>query len=133
MSTSEWPSLDDVAHVAEFDTDQMRNIANELEEYVASLSGPAFSEGYTTGSLESVGTSANLTEAELGKWSTAQTFTRTVGSTGNAALDGRAAVLGRVYGEFVAQYHEVIAAIRASAKEYDAAEHASGGGDDTGG
>ncbi len=134
MSTPEWPSLDDVAQVTEFDTYQMRKIANELEEYVAGLTGPAFSEGYTTGSLKSVDTSANLTEEQLGAWPAAQAFARTVGSApgGSSSQDGRAAVLGRVYGEFIAQYHEIIAAIRASAKEYDGANHA-GGGDGTGG
>ncbi|GAA3115109.1 hypothetical protein [Streptosporangium carneum] len=135
MSAPEWPSLDDVAHVTEFDTYQMRKIASELEEWVAGLTAPAFSEGYTTGSLKSVDTSGNLTEDQIGTWPTAHGFTRTVGAASGAAasLDGRTAVLGRVYGEVVAQYLEVIKAIRASADEYDKANHASGGGDGSGG
>ncbi|MEV7009922.1 hypothetical protein [Streptosporangium sp. NPDC051022] len=130
MSAPRWPSRDDVAQVTEFDTYQMRKIANELEEYVAGLTAPAFSEGYTTGSLKSVGTSGNLTEAQLGSWPAARTFARTVGSPsgGSSSPDGRAAVLGRVYEEFVAHYLGVIKAIRTSADEYDRANHAGEGG-----
>ncbi|MEV4091896.1 hypothetical protein [Streptosporangium saharense] len=126
MSASEWPSLDDVANVTEFDTFQMRKVAQELEDYVAGFTAPAFSEGYTTGSAASVETSGNLSGHEVGEWPAARTFGKTVAA--GAATDGRIAVLAQVYAEFVAQYNEVIKAIRASAKEYDGANAAGGAG-----
>ncbi|MER7207252.1 hypothetical protein [Streptosporangium sp. NPDC000239] len=126
MSASEWPSLDDVANITEFDTFQMRKVAQELEEYAAGFAGPAFFEGYTTGSAASVETSGNLSGQEVGEWPAARTFGQTV--AGGASTDGRIAVLAQVYAEFVAQYAQVIKTIRDSAKEYDGANTANGAG-----
>ncbi|MFD0886829.1 hypothetical protein ACFQ08_19960 [Streptosporangium algeriense] len=130
MSAAKWPDLDEVADVTEFNTFQMRKVAQELEEYVAGFTAPAFSEGYTTGSAASVETSGNLSGQEIGEWPAAQTFARTVGSvSAGGSPEGRIAVLAQVYKEFVAQYAEVIKTIRASAKEYDGANVAGGAGD----
>ncbi|GGQ02638.1 hypothetical protein [Streptosporangium pseudovulgare] len=118
-----WPGLDG-SPGAEFSASKMRAIATELEEYAGMLKGPAYSEGYTTGTVESVGESAGLTAKEIGSWSAAQAFAHTVGQSSG---DEGAQALWKVYGLFAQRLDEAVKAIRANADEYDGARQANGG------
>ncbi|WP_433244230.1 hypothetical protein ACQPYK_41275 [Streptosporangium sp. CA-135522] len=121
-----WPGLDGGAAVSEFDTDRMRKLAGELESYIAGMKGPAYSEGYTTGSTESFKPQSMLTEQQLGAWQAASAFAKTVGSSSSEEHGARA--LGHVYELFVTRLEEVIRAIHANAGEYDGANQANTGG-----
>ncbi|MFJ2030181.1 hypothetical protein [Streptosporangium sp. NPDC087985] len=123
-----WPGLDGGAAVSEFDPVKMRTLAGELEEYIGAMKGPAYSEGYTTGSKEGLQGDSLLTEAEIGAWPAASALVQTVGAS-DGENGGRA--LGVVYNLFVTRLEEVIKAIRANADEYSRAAHANNGGNST--
>ncbi|WP_326825239.1 hypothetical protein [Streptosporangium sp. NBC_01756] len=123
-----WPGLDGGAPVSEFDPAKMRTLAGELEEYIGSMKGPAYSEGYTTGSKEGLQGDRLLTEAELGAWPAASALVQTVGSS-SGENGGRA--LGIVYNLFITRLEEVVKAIHANADEYGKAAHANNGGNST--
>ncbi|MFF0307932.1 hypothetical protein ACFYSC_10900 [Streptosporangium sp. NPDC004379] len=118
-----WPGLDG-SPGAEFSASKMRAIASDLEEYARMLKGPAYSEGYTTGTVQGVSENGELTSKEIGSWSAAQAFAHTVGKSSG---DEGAQALWKVYGLLAQRLDEAIKAIRANADEYDGARHANGG------
>ncbi|MFI6800255.1 hypothetical protein [Streptosporangium canum] len=124
-----WPGLDGGVPVSEFDADRMRKLAGELESYMPGMRGPAYSEGYTTGSTEGFKPEAMLTEQQLGTWQAASAFAKTVGASSSDEQGGRA--LGHVYDLFVSRLEDVIRAIRVNAGEYDGANDANTGGNGT--
>lgn len=128
---SKWPGLDGGEQATEFDFHKMRKIADDLEEYFASMTGAAFAEGYTTGSVASIQNSSMLSVKEIGSWPAASVFADAVGSGSLtryvAAPGSQGNPLVEVYGLFVTRYQEVIKAIRDSADAYERAEHANGG------
>ncbi|GAA4233952.1 hypothetical protein FHR32_001440 [Streptosporangium album] len=123
-----WPGLDGGAAVSQFSPTRMRALASELEEYIGAMKGPAYWEGYTTGSKEGLQGDSLLTEAELGAWPAASALVQTVGAS-DGENGGRA--LGIVYDLFATRLEEVVKAIRLSADEYGGAEHANDGGNST--
>ncbi|MEV6860995.1 hypothetical protein AB0M44_08315 [Streptosporangium subroseum] len=112
---SQWPGLKGDPTPKQFKSSALRAVATDLELYLGPMTGAANSEGYTTGSINSIRENCNLTEAQLGQWDTASAFTQSAGANCGKTFE-------EAYGEFIAAYEAVIRVIRENAKVLDGTE-----------
>ncbi|KAB8197716.1 hypothetical protein FH608_004085 [Nonomuraea phyllanthi] len=131
---SGWDWIEDVRAAGEDRVNnpgRMRDVARELAKARGPLTGDAFSEGYTTGTISSIretidpsgSAGSALSErgaaAVVGKWDAAKDFGTIISSAGTQ--------FGTAYQWFIDTYDDAIRAIERNADIHDTTEHANQG------
>ncbi|MEV0967301.1 hypothetical protein [Microtetraspora glauca] len=105
-----WPGLDGDVPL-KYSVSDIRKVAEDLRAYLAGTEGPAYAEGYTTGSLSSVEGNCRINAAQIGTWTDARALADTVGPGGEKFTDA--------YRRFHEAYVAVIEAMEVSASVYE--------------
>ncbi|MEQ4715236.1 hypothetical protein [Nonomuraea sp. B19D2] len=131
---SGWDWIEDVKGVGEDrvnDPDRMRDVARELDRARGPLTGDAFSEGYTTGTVSSIRETIDPSGSEgsdlagrgaaaiVGKWDAAKDLGTILNSAGTQ--------FGTAYEWFVDTYDAAIRAINRNADIHDITGQANEG------